>query len=68
MNLQTLTHQKRRDMDFTDRPTKTWIQPGYIWLVNARSQNIPTSALILKAKALFLTKGLECNYFHASDG
>ena len=38
MNLQTLTHQKRRDMDFTDRPTKTWIQPGYTWLVNARSQ------------------------------
>ena len=40
----------------------------YTWLVNARSQNIPISATMLKTKALYFAKELGCNDFHASDG
>ena len=53
---------------FRASPSENLDDVCYTWLVNARSQNIPISAAILKAKALFFAKELGCNDFHASDG
>ena len=60
------TPQQRSDNDFEHHRMKTLT--CYTWLVNARSQNIPISATMLKTKALYFAKELGCNDFHASDG
>ena len=40
----------------------------YKWLVNARAQNIPVSASVLKTKAICFAKELGLTDFSASDG
>lgn len=43
-------------------------QACYKWFINARAQNIPVSASVLKTKALFFAKELGMTDFTGSDG
>ena len=53
---------------FRGSPYENLDKVCYKWLVNARGQNIPISATMLKTKALSFVKELGCNDFCASDG
>ena len=53
---------------FRGSPFENIDEACYKWLVNARSQSIPISAIVLKTKALYFAKEFGCNDFSASDG
>ena len=53
---------------FKGSPYENIDEACYKWLVNARGRRIPTSATVLKTKALYFAKELVCDDFSASDG